>query len=307
MQPFRILVVEDFHGFRQLIYSILQQRPEFRIVGEASDGLEAVRQAEKLQPDVILIDIGLPKLSGLEAATLIRKVAPHSQILFLSQESSPDIVQECLSLGGLGYVQKMRTQSDLLPAIDSVLRGIEFVSGDLRSKETDAARTPHCHEVLFSSDDEDRLDRLTRFVASALSIGNAAIILVTESHRSNLLTRLYAEGAEIQDAMQLGTCTLLEATTSPDPIGVLEAVRDSRKAAAKAGKNNPRVAVCCERAGRLWAEGKTDDAIRVEQHCNDLAKDQAVDILCVYPSLQHQSDAYAFKRIRAEHTAVYTQ
>jgi DNA-binding NarL/FixJ family response regulator len=304
---FRILVAEDHHEFRRLIYSTLQQREEFQIIGEALDGLEAVRLAEKLQPDVILLDIGLPRLNGLEATKLIRKLAPQVKILFLSQESSSDIVEECLRLGGLGYVQKMRTASDLLLAIDSVLRGIEFVSSGLRPRASADAPAHHHHEVLFSSGEEALRASLTRFVASALRVGNAAIILVAESRRASLVGRLYAEGAEIQDAMQRGTCGLLDATYTPDPIRVLEAVRASSEAAVKAGKRDARVAVCCERAGRLWAEGKTDEAVEVEQHCDDLAKKHDVDILCVYPSSCCQEDAHVFERIRAEHTAVHTE
>ena len=100
--------------------------------------MEAVHLAEKLQPDLILLDIGLPRLSGLEATKLIRDLTPQAKILFVSQESSSDIVQECLSLGGLGYVQKAHTESDLLRAIDAVLGGIEFVSGGLVLKAANA-------------------------------------------------------------------------------------------------------------------------------------------------------------------------
>jgi len=137
----RILVVEDHEVFRRVICSILRSSSEFQIVGEASDGLEAVRLAESLQPDLILLDIGLPRLSGLEAIKVIRELTPYARILFISQESSPDIVKECLCLGGLGYVHKALTESDLLPAIDAVLRGVEFVSSGLVSKAANAQVT----------------------------------------------------------------------------------------------------------------------------------------------------------------------
>src|SRR5206468_5290510 len=100
----------------------LQARAEFRIVGEALDGMEAIQKAEELQPDLILLDVGLPKLNGLEAARQMRKLAPLAKILFISQEFSFDMVEAALRLGASGYVHKLRVQSDLLPAIESVLR-----------------------------------------------------------------------------------------------------------------------------------------------------------------------------------------
>ena len=124
-------MVEDFEPFQRVIRSMLQERPELQVIGEVSDGLEAVQKAEELQPDLILLDIGLPTLNGIEAARRIRKVAPKSRILFLTQEPSADVVQEALSLGAAGYVLKVRAGSDLLAAVDAVLQGKQFVSSGL--------------------------------------------------------------------------------------------------------------------------------------------------------------------------------
>jgi DNA-binding NarL/FixJ family response regulator len=99
-----------------------------QIVGEASDGLQAVQKAEELQPDLILLDIGLPKLNGIEAARQIRKSAPQSRIIFVSEESSPDIVGEALR-GTCGYVVKSKAEHDLLATVDAVLEGSQFLSG----------------------------------------------------------------------------------------------------------------------------------------------------------------------------------
>ncbi len=117
----QILVVDDYEPFRRFLHRKLQSRPELQIVSEASDGVQAVRKAEELQPDLILLDIGLPKLNGIEAARQIRKSAPRSRIIFVSQESSPDIVQEALSLGTCGYVVKSEAEHDLLATVDAVL------------------------------------------------------------------------------------------------------------------------------------------------------------------------------------------
>jgi DNA-binding NarL/FixJ family response regulator len=124
---FRLLVVDDHEPFRRFIRSTLGKRPELQIVGEFSDGLEAVRKAEELQPDLILLDIGLPRLNGIEAAQRIRRLSPKWKILFVSQESSADVVQKVLSLGACGYVVKMDAGRELLAAVDAVLRSEQFV------------------------------------------------------------------------------------------------------------------------------------------------------------------------------------
>jgi DNA-binding NarL/FixJ family response regulator len=125
----RILVVDDYEPFRRFVCSTLAERPGFQIVGEASDGLAGIRKAEELQPDLILLDIGLPTLNGMEAARRIRKLAPDSKIIIVSQESSADVVQEALSLGASGYVVKTRAATELLAAVEAVLIGKHFVSG----------------------------------------------------------------------------------------------------------------------------------------------------------------------------------
>lgn len=127
--PLRVLVVEDFAPFQRFIASTLGQRRDLQIICEVADGLEAVQRAEELQPDLIILDIGLPALSGIEAARQIRRLAPESKIIFLSQESAAEIMQEALSLGALGYVVKTRAGSDLLPAVEAVILGKQFVSG----------------------------------------------------------------------------------------------------------------------------------------------------------------------------------
>ena len=131
-----VLVVDDHEPFRRFVRTTFSTKPELKIISEASDGLEAVQKAVELQPALIVLDIGLPGLNGLEAARRIRKLSPQSTILFLSQESSPDIVQEALSLGALGYVMKAHAAIDLLIAVEAVLRNEQFVSSALKAVDT---------------------------------------------------------------------------------------------------------------------------------------------------------------------------
>jgi DNA-binding NarL/FixJ family response regulator len=98
------------------------------VVCELSDGLAAVQKAVELKPDLVLLDIGLPGLNGIEVGRQIRKLVPNAKIIFLTQESSADVVQEALRLGALGYVVKTRAGSDLMPALEAVLQGKQFAS-----------------------------------------------------------------------------------------------------------------------------------------------------------------------------------
>ena len=298
--PLRILVVEDHAQFRQLICAELQRRAEFEIF-EAADGLEALEKAGALQPDLILLDISLPKLHGFKVAKRVRTLARHARLLFMSQESSADIVRKALSLGAHGYVQKLSAGTDLLSAIDAVLDGQRFVSRSVALTEPTDAPAPRRHEILFCADDAAVVDGFTRYVAAALGAGDAAIVLVTESHRTLLLQALRTQGVDIDGAIERGSYRSCDADVAPDPVGFLEAINGVRAAAAKAGNAHSRVAFCGERAGRLWAAGRTAEAVQLEQLCGELAHD--VDILCVYP-VPYAKDDQALTRVCAEHTAV---
>ena len=124
----RVLVVEDYEPFQRFVVSILEKRPELQIICKVSDGLEAVQKAEELQPDLILLDIGLPSLNGIEVARQIRTLSPNSKILFVSQESSAYVVQGALGTGAQGYVVKSDARRELLEGVNAVLRGEQFVS-----------------------------------------------------------------------------------------------------------------------------------------------------------------------------------
>ena len=129
--PARILVVDDFGPWLAFVEDCLGQDTTLRIIGLAVDGVEAVAKARELRPDLILLDLGLPKLSGIDAAVQIRRLAPASMILFLTECSDPDVVQAALGAGGSGYILKSAATRDLLVAVKAVLRGDCFVSPDL--------------------------------------------------------------------------------------------------------------------------------------------------------------------------------
>jgi DNA-binding NarL/FixJ family response regulator len=124
--PVRILVVDDFEPWRRSIVSIIEEDPELQVVHEASDGLEAVQMCQELQPDLVVLDVGLPKLCGLEVARRIRVDSPNSKILFLSAIPSQDVMREALRIGAAGYIAKADALRDLLPAVRAAVADQEF-------------------------------------------------------------------------------------------------------------------------------------------------------------------------------------
>jgi two-component system NarL family response regulator len=298
--PVRILIVEDYAPLRRITRAELQRREEFETF-EAADGLEALQQIKELQPDLILLDINLPTLHGFEVAARIGGLAPHARLLFMSQESSPDIVRHALSLGGQGYLHKQHLGTDLFPAIDAVLAGQQFVSRSLAFSKPKNRPAPRRHEIRFCSDDAAIVDGLARFIGAALKAADAAIVLATESHRNRLLQELRTQGVDVDDAIERGIYVSFDADEAPDPVRFPDAIDGVREAAVRAGKPRPRVAFCGERAGRLWAAGRTAEAVQLERLCSELPRD--VDILCLYP-VPYTKDDQALERMCAEHTAV---
>jgi DNA-binding NarL/FixJ family response regulator len=338
----RFLVVDDYGPFRRFVCSRLGRRPDFQVIGEASDGLEAVRKAEELQPDLIVLDIGLPTLNGMEAARRIRKLAPESKIIFLSQESSADVVHEALSLGALGYVVKAHAGSELLAAVEMVRQGRQFVSSGLSgnsfNEATDEEIPDHLcrkealsslapsnreidrsHAVEFYSDEASLLVGFARFIEAALNAGNAVIVVATKPHRNDLFQRLQGQGLNIGAAIEQGSYIPLDVADTlstfmvndlPDPVRFLKVAGDQVAAAAKAAKGeHPRVAACGECAPTLWAQGKADAAVQLEHLWDEMARSCNMDILCGYVlnNFQREQERHIYERICAEHSAVCPQ
>src|ERR1700693_2453056 len=134
MSSVRVLGVDDHAGVRNMSCSLLSQESALNAVFQASNGEEAVTKADLLQPDLVLLDIGLQGITGLETARQIPKVSPQTKIIFLSQHDSLHMANEALKIGGHGYVSKMDAGQELLKAIQSVREGTRFVSQRIRDQ-----------------------------------------------------------------------------------------------------------------------------------------------------------------------------
>jgi len=134
MAPLRVLLADEIESWREFASSILRKDPSLEVVCQVSDGLKAVQMAEKLQPTVVLLNVSLPNLSGIQAGGWIRKLAPNTKIVFLSEELEADIVQVAMKLGVRGYILKCEAARDLVAAIHAVSRGETFFTCQLAAR-----------------------------------------------------------------------------------------------------------------------------------------------------------------------------
>jgi len=336
----RILVVDDHEPWRRFVTSVLHTLPEAEVIAEASDGLTAIEKAEELRPDLILLDIGLPRLNGIEACRRIRQLSHRSKILFISEYSSPDIVKAALQIGADGYLAKFDSGNELLPAVATVLQDRKFASTSvggqalidgLRERDAECAvpgniaATPEpekiefgrCHEVAFYADDAFFADGFARFVKPNLKAGNSVVVIGTQQHRASVLARLRADAVDVATAIHsgrylevdsVGTLSKFMAGDIPVESRLMRVATDLIMRAAAVGQaKDHRVAICGELAPVLLEQGNVEGAIRVEQLFDTIVRTHDVDLLCGYLSSTFQSreSNQAFERVCAEHSAVH--
>lgn len=335
----RVLLVDDYQNWRHFVRSTLRKQPGLQVIGEASDGLEAVQKAQELKPDLILMDIGLPALNGIEAAGQIRERCPASQILFLSQDRSPYTAEEALRTGAGGYVVKTDAGRELLPAVQAVLQGRQFVStslaangftqdkhtADNRCREVGVEHLPRQnegpgarHEVKFYSSDAAFVAGLAGFIEAGLQMGNVVIVVATEPHRRGILRKLKADGLDLDAAIKQGsfrsldsveTVSTLMVNDALDPLHCAKVVGDMIVEAAKGAKRqHARVTFCGECAPILLAQGNAEAAIQLEHLWDEITKRYGADTLCAYlwSAFPDKETNPIFERICAEHSVVYS-
>jgi DNA-binding NarL/FixJ family response regulator len=312
--PLRVLVVEDHEPIRRVICELLQERADLLIVGEAADGLDAICQADALQPDLVMLDIGLPTLSGLEVASRIRASVPDAKVVFVTNESSLDVVEQAFRRGAHGYVYKPRVQRDVLPVLEAIIRGGRFVSGGLERIARGDGLASHRHDVVFCSSDADLIGAFSRFIAGQLREGNAVVAAVTQAHERSLQSTLEALHVDVALAIRqqryhpVNVSELIaKATVSgrPDPLRYLDAAGDLlTDVTRRATDQHARVATCGEGTSIFWAHGDVEAAIQLEHLWDEIAMNRQMDILCAYPLAVREESVPAIRRVCAEHTAV---
>lgn len=136
----QILVVDDSSSWLHFVRGLLELKAEFNVIATATNGTEAIEKARELQPNVVLMDLGLPGMNGFEATRQIRQISPASKIVFLSEQRDSDLIEAAFQAGGMGYILKSDSYFDLLAAIGFILRDRRFVSHSLRIGATPRIR-----------------------------------------------------------------------------------------------------------------------------------------------------------------------
>jgi DNA-binding NarL/FixJ family response regulator len=318
-----VLVVDDYEPWRRHVSAELEKYPRFRIVAEARDGLEAVRTAHTLAPDLILLDIGLPGLNGLEAARRILAQRRSARILIVTEQHSPDIAEAALQAGARGYLFKMDAGRDLLFAMEAVVNGGGFLSsalaphfGHLLPVRSNGRR----HEVGFFSDEASILDAYVRFAESGIRAGHPVIVLAAGPRRTHVLQRLEAHGVPIDMLIQQRRCVPLDAPDFLSQIMLNDRVDEERfreavvpciADACSSSTGEPRVMACGEMAPRLWSQGNMQAALQLERLWDGFVSEFGVETLCGYAPVdvpRLNADDYAmFQQICEIHSAVHVR
>jgi DNA-binding NarL/FixJ family response regulator len=191
-----ILLADDHNIVRQGLRALLQSEPHFRLVGEASDGIEAVRLAERLKPDVLITDVMMPGLNGLEVARQVSRSLPNTRIIILSMYTNDAYVIEAFKNGALGYVLKDSEASDLIQAVKEVISGNRYLSPPLSERALELymqklESAPSDPYELLTTREREVLQLVAEGKTSA-EIANRLFISprTAEGHRANLMRKL---------------------------------------------------------------------------------------------------------------------
>jgi DNA-binding NarL/FixJ family response regulator len=318
----RVLVVDDFAPWRDHVLSELQNKSEWQVVGEAADGPDAIYKGLTLRPDLILLDVGLPTVNGIEAARRILARDPNLRILFVSEHQSWDIAEAALSTGARGYVCKSDAGRELLQAMETIVGGNRFVAGRFGGRVIEKtskriSSKPRRHEGAFYSSEELLLGEWTAIAETALNTGATFIVVARDSILYGLQDGLQTRGVNLVRAVGEGRYISLDVAEllpqfmidgCPDETRFWEDATSLMLAAAKASTAaQPCVVACGEIAPTLCRQGNTEAAIRVEQLWDELARTYHLDIFCGYAGDCACRDrrGEVFDRICAVHTATY--
>jgi DNA-binding NarL/FixJ family response regulator len=198
MKPIAILIADDHTVVRRGLRALLETHPGWTVCGEASNGSEAVEKAGQQQPDVVILDIGMPEMNGVLATIRIRELAPQARVLVLTMHNSEELIQSCLEAGAQGYVLKSDAERDLISAVEALVQDKTYftqsatnvVLESFRDKQKEAGEEPSVERLTSREQEIVQLlaeGRSNKEVAASLGIATRTV----ESHRANIMSKLH--------------------------------------------------------------------------------------------------------------------
>lgn len=319
---YSVLVVDDYEPWRRRVAAELDKSGRWRVVGECEDGGEAVLEASARKPDLIILDIGLKTMNGVEAARRIIADDPGARILFLTGQQSPEVAEAALATGARAYLLKPEAGGALLRAVEAVAAGARFISAGLPPEVVDAITPPvngHSHHAAFHSNNAALVYEYARFAENALGRAQPVLIIAPRASLARVREELEARGVQIERAIRAGRYEAFDVESElsklmPDGRYDRERFRGAAvsmldNAAKKAGGGR-RAAACGEIAPQLWRSGRGDTAIDIERVWDETARATGADVLCGYcvdGARLEERDYTVFRDICALHGAAYVR
>jgi DNA-binding NarL/FixJ family response regulator len=191
----RILVADDHDVIRRGVKAVLSSHPGWEVCAEASTGREAVAMAQELRPDIVIMDISMPELNGLEAARQIRKILPKTEVMILSLHFSDQLVREVVDAGVHGYVLKSDADKDLLKAVEALANRRSFFTSGAAELILDGTRERGASTMLMRNRLTPREREIVQLLAEGKSSKEVAVALfisvkTAETHRANIMRKL---------------------------------------------------------------------------------------------------------------------
>ena len=319
---YSVLVVDDYEPWRRRVATELEKSGRWRVAGECEDGGDAVREAAAQKPDLVILDIGLKTMNGVEAARRILAGDPTVRILFLTGQQSPEVAEAALAIGARGYLLKPEAGGALLRAMESVVAGARFVSPGLPDYVLDAtARSTSSprHTAAFHAKDAALADEYVRFAEHALGRGRPVVVVAPRAALENVHARLEARGVKVDRAIDDRQYQAVDiepelSRLMPEGRYDRERFRESAEGILRDARTRAvsgvHPAVCGEIAPHVWKQGRSDLAIDIERVWDEAVTSFGADLLCGYcvdSSRLADADYSVFREICGAHGTVHVR
>ena len=309
MSSVKVLIVDDHARFRHMVRSLIESQQKYQVCGEASDGIEAITKVNELHPDLILMDINMPRMDGLEATRIIRRESPDCSVVIVTQNDATVAREQARSVDASGFVTKSGLARDLIPEMGRVAMENNSIPGETKNGADQgepwcgllAGAAPRDHIVQLYQDQQFLNRAVCRFAAAAIANGEGVILVPTVAHWDAFRPRLESEGVDVKAAEKRGQLTIVDADNllptfmrdgmpdSPVFLGLAANVVSQ----ARGDGRYPKVRWWGEMVNILWERGDVAASMNLEDLFDNLAHEQDIAIFCSFLMDNFNGDVHA--------------